>query len=176
MTMPVFVIMGVSGCGKTTVGQALAQKLACPFFDGDDFHPPENVAKMGNGIPLTDADRIPWLATLHDLLAEYVTSGNTAVLACSALKKKYRQQLRDGNDNIVFVNLHGEFDLIWQRMKTRPNHYMKADMPQSQFDTLEVPADNEALTLPITLPIAAIITTILDQYSMTTHNIDVDTS
>lgn len=162
-TPHVFVIMGVSGCGKSSVGQALAQRLACPFYDGDDFHPAANVTKMSHGIPLTDADRTPWLATLHDLLAGYVEKGETAVVACSALKKKYRDQLRLGIDPVIFVYLQGEFDLIWQRMRTRPNHFMKAEMLQSQFVTLEAPAADEALTVPITLSVADIISTILEQ-------------
>ena len=95
-----FVIMGVSGCGKSTVGQALADALDCPFYDGDDFHPPVNVAKMAAGTPLNDDDRAPWLATLHDLLLTHAQKGETAVLACSALKKKYREQLSVGNDQL----------------------------------------------------------------------------
>lgn len=155
--MTVYVVMGVSGCGKTTVGTAWAEKLGCPFYDGDDFHPPENVAKMASGTPLNDADRAPWLAILHDLLLRHVRKGETAVLACSALKKKYRQQLKEGNEQVVFIYLHGSFDLIWQRMQTRHNHYMKAEMLQSQFDTLEPPEADEAFTLEIDQDIATLI-------------------
>ena len=158
-----FIIMGVSGCGKSTVGQALADALNCPFYDGDDFHPPENVAKMASGTPLNDDDRAPWLAALHDLLLDHAQKGETAVLACSALKKKYRVQLRAGNDQLVFVYLQGDFDLIWQRMQARPNHYMKAEMLQSQFDTLEVPDEQEALMVSITMPVEEIVANILSQ-------------
>ena len=154
--MTVFVIMGVSGCGKTTVGMALAAALDCPFYDGDDFHPAQNVAKMASGVPLNDDDRHPWLARLADLLAEHIGRGETAVLACSALKKKYRDQLRV-NDQVQFVFLDGSFDLIWQRMAARQNHYMKAGMLQSQFDTLEPPDSREALIIPIDQPAAAIV-------------------
>lgn len=157
----VFVLMGVSGSGKTTIGKALAQKLGCSFYDGDDFHPPENVAKMANGIPLNDADRRPWLARLHDLIAEYEARGETAVLACSALKKQYRDQLRMGNETIRFIFLYGSFDTIWQRMQTRPGHYMKADMLQSQFDALEAPDPTEALQIDIANSVAQIVTAIL---------------
>jgi gluconokinase len=158
----VYVIMGVSGCGKSTVGQALAVRLGCPFYDGDDFHPAANVAKMAGGAPLNDDDRAPWLAVLHDLLARHVEKGETAVLACSALKKTYRDQLRAGQqDNVAFVYLQGSFDLIWQRMAARPNHYMKAAMLQSQFDTLEEPDDNEARHIAITTSIETIVETIL---------------
>lgn len=157
MTTSVFVIMGVSGCGKSTVGEALAQKLNVPFYDGDDFHPPENVVKMASGIPLTDTDRAPWLANLHDLLADHVARGETAVLACSALKRKYRDQLREDNNNVIFVYLHGEFDLIWQRMQSRQNHFMKAEMLQSQFDTLESPTVDEGIIIEIDQDIESIL-------------------
>jgi gluconokinase len=157
MTTNVFVMMGVSGCGKSTVGAALAQKLAVPFYDGDDFHPPENVAKMASGIPLTDTDRAPWLAVLHDLLAAHVARGETAVLACSALKRKYRDQLQVDNGNVIFVYLHGEFDLIWQRMQARQNHYMKAEMLQSQFDTLEPLSADEGIIIEIDQDIESIL-------------------
>jgi gluconokinase len=152
-----YVIMGVSGSGKSTVGQALAETLNCPFYDGDDYHPPENVAKMSSGIPLNDEDRVPWLAILHDLLLAHAQRGETAVLACSALKKKYRQQLREGNDAVVFIYLQGDFDLIWQRMQSRQHPYMRAEMLQSQFDTLEAPDDGEAIVVPITLPVEAVV-------------------
>ncbi|MEZ4645110.1 MAG: gluconokinase [Chloroflexota bacterium] len=155
-----YVIMGVSGCGKSTIGQALADQLDCPFYDGDDFHPPENVAKMSSGIPLNDADRAPWLARLAELIATHWQRGETAVLACSALKKRYRDQLRV-NSQVQFVHLAGNFDLIWQRMLSRPGHYMKADMLQSQFDTLEPPDAHEAMTISIDQQVAAIVAEIL---------------
>jgi len=142
--MAVYVVMGVSGCGKTTVGQGVAEALGCPFYDGDDFHPPENIAKMAKGIPLNDQDRYPWLAKLHDLMAVHLERGETAVLACSALKKKYRDQLRQGNEGLQFIFLQGDFDLIWGRMSARQGHYMKADMLRSQFAALEEPASDEA--------------------------------
>ena len=157
----VYIIMGVSGCGKTSVGQGLAARLMCPFYDGDDFHPPENVAKMASGQPLSDDDRTPWLARLHTLIREQLNKGETAVLACSALKKKYRSQLRAGNDNVQFVYLEGTFDLIWQRMAARRDHYMKAEMLQSQFDTLERPSMQEAITISIDQPLDNIVSDIL---------------
>lgn len=157
----VYVIMGVSGCGKTTVGQALAAALSCPFYDGDDFHPPQNVAKMASGQPLTDDDRAPWLARLHTLLADHLARQETAVLACSALKKQYRDQLRGDSRRVHFIFLDGSFDLIWQRMAARTDHYMKADMLQSQFDTLERPSPREAITIAIDQPLAKIISQII---------------
>lgn len=159
----VFIIMGVSGCGKSTVGQALAAALRCPFYDGDDFHPPPNVAKMASGTPLTDADRAPWLAALHDLLLAHVERGETAVLACSALKKKYRRQLRQGNDSAVFIYLQGEFDLIWRRMRAREDHFMRAGMLRSQFEALEPPAPAEALVISIDQTVAEIVSQIQKQ-------------
>lgn len=159
--MTVFVVMGVSGCGKTTVGMALAEKLGCTFYDGDDFHPAENVAKMASGKPLNDDDRHPWLARLHDLITDHLARGETAVLACSALKKKYRNQLREGNDEITIVYLQGSYDLIWQRMTARPGHYMKANMLQSQFDALEPPSPQNTLIANVAQPVANILAQIL---------------
>lgn len=144
----VFVVMGVSGCGKTTVGEALAAHLNCRFYDADDFHPPENIAKMERGIPLNDLDRAPWLARLAALIQEHLDNGETAVLACSALKKRYRDELRVSSQ-VQFIYLEGDFDLVWQRMQARRNHYMKAEMLHSQYDALEPPPVDEAIVIPI---------------------------
>jgi gluconokinase len=133
------VLMGVSGCGKTTVGHRLREILGWSFYDGDDFHPVENVEKMSLGIPLDDDDRALWLAILHDLIANHLKSGRSILLACSALKKQYRDQLIEWNPGVEFVYLQGDFDLIFSRMQARTGHYMKADMLRSQFDTLEEP-------------------------------------
>jgi gluconokinase len=143
----VFLLMGVSGSGKSTVGLALAQKLGVPFYDGDDFHPPENIAKMSAGIPLDDGDRVGWLARLHGLIADHLARGDTAVVACSALKKSYRDQLRQGNHGLQIIYLEGSFDLIRQRIETRQAHYMPAAMLQSQFDTLEPPSPHNSLII-----------------------------
>lgn len=138
---PIFVIvlMGVSGSGKSTVGTALADRLGWQFYEGDDFHSESNIQKMAQGIPLTDEDREPWLADLHDLIARQIESKKPAIIACSALKQRYRDQLLEDNEGTVIVYLHGEFELICQRMEKRQNHYMKAAMLQSQFDSLEEP-------------------------------------
>lgn len=159
------IIMGVSGCGKTTVGQALAERLGYVFYDGDDFHPPENVAKMAKGIPLDDTDRAPWLARLHDLLHEHLARGEGVVLACSALKWRYREQLKAGDSRVLFVHLHGDFDLIWERMQSRPQHYMKASMLQSQFDALEPPTQDEAIIIPVTKDITTILNLVVQRIS-----------
>jgi gluconokinase len=159
----VYVIMGVSGSGKSTIGRALAAELGCPFFDGDDFHPPENVAKMSLGVPLDDADRATWLAQLATLLAEKIEQGNWAVLACSVLKRCYRDQLRARNEGLLFVYLQGSYDLIWQRMLARPGHYMKPEMLRSQFATLEEPGRDETdiMTLSIDQPALTIVAEII---------------
>jgi gluconokinase len=153
--------MGVSGCGKSTVGAALAEKLGCPFYDGDDYHPPENVAKMASGIPLNDADRYPWLAKLHDMIGTHLERKETAVVACSALKKKYRRQLRKGNDGLRFVYLKGSFELVWLRMTARQGHYMKAEMLRSQFKSLEEPDGDEDLVIGIENDVDSIVEMIL---------------
>ena len=148
--------MGVSGCGKSTIGKALAQELGCHFYDGDDFHPTENVAKMARGLPLNDDDRYPWLMRLHDLLMDHVARGKTAVLACSALKKTHRDLLRV-KDETCFVFLNGSFELIWQRMSARQNHFMKAEMLQSQFDTLQIPDSDDVIMVDISQPVEVIL-------------------
>ncbi|WP_192348439.1 gluconokinase [Algoriphagus sp. Y33] len=131
------IVTGVSGTGKTTIGSGLAAKLGLPFFDADNFHPEENIAKMSRGLPLNDTDRMPWLRSLADLL---VKSGKSkgAVLACSALKESYRQLL-NVEGKVQWIHLKGDRDLIWSRMLARKNHYMKAEMLDSQFATWEEP-------------------------------------
>jgi gluconokinase len=142
------IVMGVAGSGKTTVGRALAARLGWDFLDADDLHSPESVAKMAAGVPLTDADRAPWLAALHDLLVRTLRSGRHPVLACSALKQSYRRTLLAGNDGLRLIYLKGGYDLVRSRMTDRTDHYLKPGMLRSQFDALEEPAD--ALTSDIT--------------------------
>ena len=159
-----FIVMGVSGCGKTSVGKSLTAHLGWNFYDGDDFHPPENVAKMANGIPLTDLDRAPWLASLNHLISSSLKANKPGVLACSALKQRYRQQLMDGNDGVQLVYLKGSYDLIWSRMQTRTNHYMKPHMLKSQFDALEEPKN--ALTIDISMSPDDIVQEIISSMSL----------
>lgn len=154
-----FIIMGVSGSGKTSVGKTLAEHLGWMFYDADDFHPPANVAKMASGIPLDDSDRAPWLAALHDLISSSLKADRPGVLACSALKERYRQQLADGNEGVQIVYLKGSYDLIWSRMQQRTDHYMKPHMLQSQFATLEEPTN--AIAIDIALPVDEIVVRIL---------------
>lgn len=152
------IVMGVSGSGKTTVGKALADQLRWEFYDADDFHPPANVAKMANGMALDDADRAPWLLALHELISSSLQADRRGVLACSALKERYRQQLTEGCEGVQIIHLRGSYDLIWSRMEKRADHYMKPSMLQSQFETLEEPAD--ALIVDISASIADILRTI----------------
>ncbi|HSU75238.1 MAG TPA: gluconokinase [Terrabacter sp.] len=132
---PLVVVMGVSGSGKTTIGAALAQRLRVPFADADDFHPQANVDKMSAGIPLTDDDREPWLATIATWLAEHAASGGVA--SCSALKRSYRQILAAAAPQVFFVHLHGDPEVIAARVAGRPGHFMPAALVESQFATLE---------------------------------------
>jgi len=155
-----FIVMGVSGCGKTTVGKHLASRLGWDFYDADDFHPPTSIAKMARGVPLDDNDRVPWLESLHELISDHLKVGRTGVLACSALKGRYRKILLADNDDAQVVYLKGSFDLIQSRLSARAGHYMKASMLQSQFDTLEEPT--EAVTVDASLPADDIVAIILE--------------
>lgn len=155
-----FIVMGVSGCGKSSVGKALAQSLGWDFYDADDFHPPENVAKMADGIPLDDADRAPWLAALHELISSSLKTDRPGVLACSALKEDYRRRLTGNDDAVKIVHLKGSYDLIWLRMMTRNDHFMRPHMLKSQFETLEEPVN--AITVDVSLSVDEIVQLILD--------------
>src|SRR5580692_2504628 len=136
----IVIIMGTTGSGKTTIGSLLAKRLGWEFVDADDFHPPANVEKMKHGIPLTDADREPWLKALHDKIVEWIAEGRNVVLACSALKQSYRDELRAGSD-VKFVYLKGSYELFSQRVLARKGHFAKQDLLASQFATLEEPTD-----------------------------------
>jgi gluconokinase len=153
--------MGVSGCGKSTVGRALAKRLGWEFYDADDFHPPANLAKMAAGIPLDDKDRAPWLATMHDLIAACLARQAPGVLACSALKERYREALLAGNSGTEIVYLRGSYDLILPRMAARTGHCMRAELLESQFEDLEEPAG--ALTIDAALPVDQIVEDIIGQ-------------
>jgi gluconokinase len=143
----VVVLMGVSGSGKTTIGQLLARDLGWPFYDGDNLHPPDNVEKMRRGLALTDADRDPWLAALRELIADHLRDGRSAIVACSALKQVYRDCLRVDRDGVRFVYLKGNYALLRQRLEARQSHFAKANLLASQFEALEEPQD--ALTVEV---------------------------
>lgn len=139
MNRPIIILMGVSGSGKTTVGELLSQQTGVPFFDGDDFHPQANVDKMAHGTPLTDADRAGWLADLARHIGQWEHEKG-AILACSALKESYRTALQVGaRQPLDWVFLTGDRALLLQRMESRQDSYMKANMLDSQLATLEMP-------------------------------------
>lgn len=151
------IMMGVAGCGKSTVGKQLAEALDWIFYDGDDFHPDANINKMSKGIPLTDEDRTPWLDNLRTLINKHLQANDSAIIACSALKESYRKHLKQADERVILIYLHGDFELIWSRMSSRENHFMKPDMLRSQFETLERPSPDEAHTFYIDQPVSQII-------------------
>lgn len=153
------VVMGVSGCGKSTVGTALARELGYTFADADDFHPSANVAKMRAGQPLNDDDRWPWLDALNQMLHSTRAQQGAVVLACSALKQRYRDRLSQQLPGLAWVHLNGSFEQISARLAQRQHHYMPASLLRSQFEALESPAD--ALTVSIDAAPQTIAQTIL---------------
>ena len=160
MSQIIFII-GVSGSGKTTIGQLLAKQTGFPFFDADEYHPVENLEKMKAGIPLNDLDRLPWLKNLNELAKRSLASSG-AIITCSALKKKYREKLEEGmvaKPHWVFLN--GSFELILARMNERKGHFMPASLLRSQFDALEIP-DN-AFEIDIEKKPATIINEIMNK-------------
>jgi len=136
----IVIVMGTTGSGKTTIGTLLAKRLGWEFADADDFHPPANVEKMKHGIPLTDADRMPWLEALHDRILRWNSETRNVVLACSALKQSYRDKLKAGA-GVRFVYLKGSYELFSERVLERKGHFAKQDLLASQFATLEEPTD-----------------------------------
>ncbi|MCR6641029.1 MAG: gluconokinase [Sporocytophaga sp.] len=134
----IYIIMGVSGCGKTTIGKLLSSQLNLPFFDGDNFHPENNIQKMSCGIPLTDEDRLPWLTSISENLKKWELTGG-AVLACSALKEDYRQILLSTSTPVTWIFLDGHMDIIKQRLDNREGHYMPSTLLISQLGLLERP-------------------------------------
>lgn len=137
----VIVVMGVAASGKTTVGHLLAEELGWTFYDADDFHPRENVEKMSRGVPLDDEDRGPWLETLSELIRECLSLGRDAVLACSALKESYRERLLI-DERVRVAYLEADRELIRERLTERSDHFMKAEMLDSQFAALEEPGES----------------------------------
>jgi gluconokinase len=158
------IAMGVSGSGKTTIGRAVATTLEIAFIDGDGFHPKSNVEKMRAGIPLTDADREPWLNAISGWLRDHEDRG--AVTACSALRRAYRDVLRHGAPNAVFLHLNGDPSVVTDRVARRPGHFMPTSLVRSQYDTLEpLRPDEYGVTISFDQPVTAIIEEFLAWWS-----------
>ena len=156
-----WVVMGVSGCGKSAVGSLLAEALKVPYVEGDDVHPPENVAKMAAGIPLDDADRAGWLAALRARIATARAQGGGLVVSCSALKRAYRDLLREGDPALRFAHLHGRREVLARRMR-RPGHFMPPSLLDSQLRTLQpLQPDEAGIVLDIGQPLAVLVAQIL---------------
>ena len=162
------VVMGVSGCGKTTIGDLVARELGVPFLDGDSLHPVENVAKMAAGTPLTDDDRWPWLATVGAALAQAGDGG--LVLACSALRRSYRDAIREQAPDTVFLHLHGSKEVLSQRLEGRTGHFMPTTLLDSQLATLEpLQADEAGFVVDIAAPVTDVVATALTNLAAVVH-------
>ena len=163
MTAPrILVVMGVSGSGKSTVAGALAERLGWPLAEGDEFHSPENIAKMHSGTPLTDADRLPWLKSISAWIETRLKAGQSGIVTCSALKHTYRDLLTGGRPEVLFVYLKGSPEVMAKHLAGRHGHFMPASLLASQFDTLEEPGPDEAvLTVDDDQPVDAIVAEIV---------------
>jgi carbohydrate kinase (thermoresistant glucokinase family) len=161
---PVVLVMGVSGSGKTTVGQDLATRLHATYQEGDALHPPANVDKMSHGIPLTDSDRRPWLLAIAAIIDGWLARGEAGVVSCSALKRAYRDLLIGHRSDVTLVYLEGSHELIARRMAARAGHFMPTTLLDSQFATLEPPGRDEApVVVDVQLPLEAIVDRIVQE-------------
>jgi len=158
-----FVVMGVSGCGKSSVAAELAKATGGLFLDADDFHSPDNRAKMESGIPLTDEDRWAWIDALNTKLKKRTTDTSPIFLACSALRRVYRERLGVGIPELCFLYLKGSLELIRSRMESRSGHFMPQALLDSQFAALEEPTEEEAVIIAITPPVEEIVAAILQR-------------
>ncbi|VWD47527.1 gluconokinase [Burkholderia lata] len=147
----ILIAMGVSGAGKSLIGEMLAERLSCSYTDGDAFHSAANKEKMHQGIPLTDDDRWPWLRTIRAAIEEKQRAGETAVFTCSSLKRSYRDVLRGTDTDVRFVYLKGSFEVLHERLKSRTGHFFDPSLLKSQLDTLEEPGPDEAIEVSIEL-------------------------
>jgi gluconokinase len=160
------VVMGVSGCGKSTVAARLAQRLGWEFAEADAFHSPANIEKMRSGIALTDEDRWPWLDAIAAWIDAARAQGRPCIVACSALKRRYRERLAAGHGDVRFVYLKGDYEIVAARLAGRSGHYMPLSLLQSQYDALEEPAaDEKALVLSIERPAETLVDEIVSRLS-----------
>jgi gluconokinase len=159
----ILIAMGVSGAGKTRIGEMLAERLHCAFTDGDAFHSAANKEKMHHGIPLTDEDRWPWLKTIRAAIEEKQKAGETAVFTCSSLKRSYRDILRAGDKDVCFVYLKGSREVLAERLGHRTGHFFDPSLLESQLETLEEPGEDEAITVSIDLTPERIVDEVLKQ-------------
>jgi len=153
----ILIAMGVSGAGKSRIGEMLAERLSCSYTDGDAFHSAANKEKMHHGIPLTDDDRWPWLRTIRAAIEEKQRAGETAVFTCSSLKRSYRDVLRGTDTDVRFVYLKGSFEVLQERLKSRTGHFFDPSLLKSQLDTLEEPGPDEAIEVSIELTTEQIV-------------------
>jgi gluconokinase len=146
------ILMGVSGSGKSTIAQLLSQKLGWKFYDADNFHSEANIQKMSQGIPLNDGDRLPWLQAIRRQIEELLADRANGVFACSALKQSYREVLQQSDRDLVFIYLEGTKEQLLERIRGRTGHFMKAEMLESQLETLEVPQDAFKISISLNSP------------------------
>jgi gluconokinase len=163
MATTCLVVMGVAGSGKSTVARLLADRLGLPMAEADEFHPAANIAKMSAGVPLTDADREPWLRALRDWISEHDAAGRGSVVTCSALKRSYRDLLREASARVRFVHLSGTREVIAARMASRSGHFMPPSLLDSQFAALEPLGDDEdGLTVDVAASPSRIVETVCE--------------
>lgn len=166
-TQPHLVVMGVSGSGKTTLAKVLAERLAWPFAEADDLHPQANIDKMAAGTPLTDEDRWPWLRAVRDWMSEQAAAGHSAVVTCSALRRVYRDVLRQADGGALFVHLTGDPELVRERMTHRQGHFMPPELLRSQYDTLEpLGADEQGMTVRLEATPAELVDDVFDRLGL----------
>jgi gluconokinase len=160
----VVIVMGVTASGKSTLMHALAERLGWSEIEADDLHSPANIAKMASGVPLTDEDRAPWLDAIAAAISRRTADGESLVVACSALKRAYRDRLRDAAPRCLFVYLEATPAFILSRLKKRTEHFMPASLARSQFETLEPPdPDEPAMTIPAEQPVEQSVTRVVDR-------------
>ncbi len=166
----VIIVFGVSGSGKSTVGKLIADGWEADFVDADDHHPPANIKKMESGAPLEDSDRVPWLLQLREVITGYLSRGRNLVMACSALKKSYREVLSREDRRVKFIYLKGDYETVASRLQDREGHFMPPELLRSQFESLEEPLDDEVIEFSIEEAPMDIAHQLLDQVAREEKN------